>query len=910
MAGDSKTQASFTSGELSPALYGRVDFAKYYTGLKTCRNMLVRNTGGVSNRPGTRFVGEVMDSTIQGRLIPFQYNVDQSFVLEFGDQVMRIISQGAYVEYPIVTTPGTAESVTGMTSAVTRGRMVSTPTSLTVPGHDFSNGQKVTILGVASGLDGTQTVVYIDSDTVGFYVNTSALGIWTGAGTVTAGVVTAGNLVEVASPYAAVDLPKLKFAQCNDVVTFVHPSYPPQQLGRYSDTDWRWSQFPNVNGPYLDINSDKTKAITASAETGTITLTSNFDAFTRDMVGLDLYLEQGPDSNTPAWQTATAILAGAVVTAGVNYYLATTSGTTGATMPTIQDGVQYDGNPGIGWQFLHSGHGDILITGTDGPRLANGTVQHRLPALVTTGGGGLAITAAVPVLQYQRTSGSSGTYYIYLGTYNYWPVITTSAPHGFVTGSTQQITGATGLAINGMWVITVLTTTTFCLVNCMALTGTYIGYGMVVTPTPVAPSYKWAFSSWGSVQGYPTATTYYQQRQVFAGTPGRPSTVNMSTTAGYLDFEVNYPMLDTDSITFTLAGQELNEVRHIIELNKCLILTNAGEWLLQGSNDVITPASVNVKRQGYSGVSHIAPIIIDNQALFIQEKGSQVRSLGYSWQTDLYSGTDISLMSRHLLEGFTIVAWAFQRTPWGVVWAVRNDGVLLSLTYLPDQDVVGWSRHDTDGLYEDVVGIGEGAEDAIYFTVNRTIDGVAHRYVERLANRSFTNLQDAYFVDCGLSFSGTPSTTFSGLNHLEGKQVAILADGCVIDAQTVTGGAITIPHAASTVHAGLPYTSQMETLDLASSQQEIKDKMKFAPHLSVMVDQTSGFMAGSDMNHLDEFKQRSVDDPYGASPMMQGIYDHRIQASWGKPGRITIVQDQPLPLTVLSVIQEVTYGGV
>lgn len=906
MAGNSITQSSFSAGELSPSMQGRVDFAKYYNGLRTCRNFIIRATGGVSNRPGTRFVGEVHDSSVKGRMIPFQFSTDQSYVLLFGDRIMRIAANtGAgpgMVIYPEdVVVP--SYPVVAMTAAVQSGMMVVVPTTLTIANHTFVDGETVSISGVADGIDGARVITVIDNNTIGVPgLDLVHLGAWTGAGTVTSTRVVAGNIVEIITPFAAADLQKVRFAQCNDVVTFVHPSYPPMQLSRYSHWDWRWSHFTTTGGPFLDVNVDQTKTMIASATTGGVTIKASWDAYNGVQPGELLYLEQAPDSSTRQWEVQKAVNLGDVCKAGAHFYVCTVAGTTGTVQPVHLEGKQRDGNPGVEWEYLHSGSGIVKVTGVSDARNITATVVSTLPSGVAGGTTDLTISAVTAGNNYYNP----GT-----GTMTLSPVkITTSSAHGFASGSIQTVYGVIGIpGANGTWTIDVVGATEFTLRNCYA-SGTYSGSGYVRTGTTSPPTYKWAFAAWSQAQGYPATVSFFDQRQIFAGTTGRPQTVNMSTTGGYNDFSVSFPILDTDGITFTLAGRERNEIKHVLELRSLLLLTSTGEWIVQGQNDVLTPSSINTKRQGYSGAADLAPLLIDAQAIFLQEKGSQVRSLGYNWQSDAYTGQELSILSRHLFDGHSISAWAYQRTPYGVIYAVRDDGVLLTLTYLPEQDVVGWSRHDTDGCYEDVCCISEGAEDAVYLTVRRTINGVDHRYVERVANRSFTNLKDAFFVDCGLSYNGAPQTTFHGLDHLEGKTVAILADGGVCDTRVVTEGAVTIGIAASTVHIGLPYTAQMETLDLASAQQEIKDKTKISPHISIICDQTSGLKAGPDMDHLIELKQRQF-EPYGAAPgMLSGTVNMRIQNTWNKPGRITIAQNQPLPMTILAVIPEVTIGGI
>ena len=222
------------------------------------------------------------------------------------------------------------------------------------------------------------------------------------------------------------------------------------------------------------------------------------------------------------------------------------------------------------------------------------------------------------------------------------------------------------------------------------------------------------------------------------------------------------------------------------------------------------------------GCSHVPPIQTSNSLLFVQERGSRVRELRFDVLQDQYQSIDMSVLSQHLLYDtgaqFTIQEWAFAEEPFRIVWAVRSDGMLLGFTFMREHEVYAWHRHSTDGLVESVCSIpeayGPGISDAVYLIVARTIGGQTRRYVERMASRAFTTIADAWFVDCGLQYSGVPVTSVSGLSHLEGKTVAILGDGNVVPSKVVSGGAVALDGAYGKVTVGLPYTADLETLNL------------------------------------------------------------------------------------------------
>jgi hypothetical protein len=315
--------------------------------------------------------------------------------------------------------------------------------------------------------------------------------------------------------------------------------------------------------------------------------------------------------------------------------------------------------------------------------------------------------------------------------------------------------------------------------------------------------------------------------------------------------------------------------------------------------------------QGFDGASTIRPVKAGVSALYIQAKGSIIQDLNYSLDAGGLLGSDLSIMANHLFEGHTIVAWTFAKVPHSVVWAVRDDGLLLGFTYMKEQQVWGWHRHSTDGTVLDVASVSEGEEDAVYLLVQRTINGNANRrYIERLHTRFVgSDSADAFFVDCGLSYDGAPVTTFAGLDHLEGRAVVALADGNVVRGLTVSGGAVTLPNAASVVHIGLAYTSTLETLDITAGPSTIRTREKNLYKMTVYVQDTRGGWLGQDTSHLTEFRQRQYEPWDVAVTPVTAAIEQNIESTWDKPGRLVIQQLDPLPITVLSIMPEATVGG-
>src|SRR5664280_36490 len=265
--------------------------------------------------------------------------------------------------------------------------------------------------------------------------------------------------------------------------------------------------------------------------------------------------------------------------------------------------------------------------------------------------------------------------------------------------------------------------------------------------------------------------------------------------------------------------------------------------------------------------------------------------------------------SHHLLQFDTIISWAYQRSPYSCIWSITDNGNLLGCTFFPEQQVNGWHRHDTLGTFEDVCCITENNQNAVYFIVNRILNGRTVRCIERMKPRQFADQVDYFFVDCGLTYDGIAATVFSGLNHLEGETVAIIADGMVYPQQAVVGGQITIDNPATVVHIGLPYISDFETLELASMKSDIRDKQKLVNAVSLIVDRSVGFKIGTDVDHLKEYKSRSTENYDSPDALISGLIDESIPCTYDKNGRIFVRQDKPLPLTILAVIPQLQLGG-
>ena len=414
----------------------------------------------------------------------------------------------------------------------------------------------------------------------------------------------------------------------------------------------------------------------------------------------------------------------------------------------------------------------------------------------------------------------------------------------------------------------------------------------------------------------PSAVNYYQQRAIYANTNDEPQTVYTTQTSNYRSLRTSSPARADDAVTFTIAGRQVNEIRHIVALDALILLTSGGEWrVTEGQDEVLAPDTVGVRIQSYNGCNWVPPVIVNDTVVFVQSSGARIRDLGYTFTSDKYTGSDLSIMSEHLFEGYEIKEMTYTKEPYSIVWCVRDDGMLLGMTYQREQEVWGWHKHTTDGLFESAASITEDNKDSLYVIVNRTIDGNTVRYVERMDPREETNPEDCFYVDSGLSYNGTPVTTLSGLDHLEGEDVAVLADGNVVNGLTVTSGEITLPYAASVVHAGLAYTPELVTLAVDNPQEAIKGSSFSVGKVKLIVDKSRGGWIGpvprdaDPVNDVTEIKPRFVADGYSTIALRSQEVEVNVKPSWNKRGQVRIQQRDPLPLGIVAIIPEIDIGG-
>jgi hypothetical protein len=839
-------QLSFSGGEIAPALYARVDQNKYATGLKLCKNFIVMRHGGLINRAGTYFIGETKDSTKQTRLFPFIFNPNQTYVLEFGHLYIRFHRLGSQVLMP-------SKNILDIAKA--------NPIYINVPMHEYLNGDEIRISGVKGMTNlnnrnfkvqgktpNTFSLLYADVN-YNSPVNASSFNKYEGGGTVS-------KIYEIISPYTESDLMDLQITQSADIVTIVHPNYKTRELRRNGHTDW--SLYVIEFKPIIDAPTN----------------------------------------------------------------LVVTKGGAGANTYTYK------------------------VTAID-----NSTLEESLPS-----NAGTITLAAAPTSANPHTMT--------------WTAVTNALQYEIYRNS-DGIYGWIGTAGSNSFSDT--------------------NYAVDVADNP--PFDKELFIT---ENDYPSAITYYQQRLLLAGTNNNPNAINASRSNSPKNFTISSPSQDDDPITFPILGKQVHIIKHLLDLGKLLVFTSSGEFVVQGdSAGLLTPSTVNPLAHTLNGSGNLSPLIVDGSAIYIQASGSVVRDLGFDWQTQGYKGNELSIFASHLFEGHSIVDWAYQQIPHSIIWAVRDDGKLLGLTYVREHQVFGWHQHETDGIIKNVCVVPEGLEHVLYMIVRRIINGRTVRYIEYLKSRYITDIKDAVFVDSALTYDGRNTSlatmslassgtwtyddsltlnassgvftiedvnnsiqftdsdnemirceiksyvdndtvivkpnktvpeslrntnttnwakaikTAKGLWHLEGKSLSAIGDGYIIanpnneayETITVASGTITFDEPYAVIHAGLPYISDMETLNIDNIDGEsLADLDKCVGKVNLFVELTSGLWAGNDSSSLTEFKIREILKYDNPLTRKTDIVNINIKQEWNSNGRVLIRQLDPLPASILAIV--------
>lgn len=405
---------------------------------------------------------------------------------------------------------------------------------------------------------------------------------------------------------------------------------------------------------------------------------------------------------------------------------------------------------------------------------------------------------------------------------------------------------------------------------------------------------------WTEEFGYPGAVTLYQQRLVLAGSPQYPQTIWWSETGVYLSFELGTD--DDDAISFTLSSDQLNPIVHLAQMNTLIALTYGGEFTITaGSDAAITPTNISVKNPSPYGCNSIRPVRVGTEIMFIQRAGKKLYAVAYDPDSYVsYSANDLTVLAEHITAG-GVLDMAYQQQPDAFVWLIRADGVLVTMGIDRAQDVVAWSRQITDGVFESVASIPSESDDVIYVLVRREVNGQTVRYVE-----VFDSTLNTDSAVTGSSSEG--ATTWTGLSHLNGKTVDVVADGSVMPQATVTDGQITLSRKAKKIEVGLHYETTIQTLtpEISTTEGTTQNARKRTSEVTLRFMETTGAECNGQVIPFRTFGPKILNQP---APLFTG--DHYFGKLGWERGEDTLIiqQRQPLPFHLLAIIFTFSSNG-
>ena len=729
------------------------------------------------------------------------------------------------------------------------GATKANPVVITATAHGFSNGDHVIIGSVAGMVELNGVTGIVANKTTNTFELTDVDGTninSTAFTTYTSGG-TASKIVEVSTTYTTAQLPEIKFTQSADVMYITHSSHPVRKISRTSNTDWTITDVTFINGPYLDENATTT-TLTPSARTGSITLTASADTFVSTDVGRLVKIYNGYAKIT-SYTSATSV---------------------DATVQTDELGVD-----------------EIL------PSYASNTISF--------------------VEGDPSGTGSSHNDFIRDSNKQF-------VEQGFTEGMTITITGAAQSANNTTYEIVKVTSDEITLVPADDVVAESASNTITIVGTLNATD-EWSLGAFSETTGFPRACAFYEQRLVFAGTTSQPQALFFSVAG---DFE-NMTESDSDSsaMNYTIGSNQVNRILYLASARSMVVGTTGGEFVVRasGTDEPITPTNIQIKQQATYGSADVQPVQAGSYTLFVQRAKRKLRELGYVYDTDAYQAVDLTILADHVSEN-GLVELAYQQEPFSLVWATTGDGRLIGMTYRREEQVVAWHQHKLGGTFtsggttynhgfvENLAVIpGELNQDNLYMVVKRTINGATRRYVEILSDIDFgTDIQDAIFVDSSLTYSGSSTSSLSGLDHLEGQTVSVLEEGAAHPDKTVASGSISTDRATTKAQVGLGYTSTLKTvrLEAGSASGTAQGKIKKIHSVIIRFFRTVGCSVGTSLDNTDTIPFRDSSDPTDtAVPLFTGDKTIEAQPSWDTEGSIVVKQTQPLPMTIVGIYPRV-----
>lgn len=839
-------KTSFASGEWAPKLRSRVDTQKYHSGAALLRNFYVDYSGGgASTRQGTKFINQA--KAAGARIIPFQPSTTLSYVLEFGQNYIRFHSNGAPIVEAATTISGVTNANPGVITDNTHGYLTGDWVLIkSVVGTTQLNGNYYIVVKTGAN-------TYTLTDLNGNAIDTTAFGVYVSGGTAQrVYTITSPYLASDLFPNPLTGNPGLKWVQNVTSLIITHPKYAPAVLTIATPTLWTLANIsfgstsvapaiPTITSTsgtgagweydYIVTSVDVNGQESAPSPPGKITNLS--------------YIGTTQMTNKIAWTAVTGAQSYNVYKALPSLTTAIPAGAlfgfignvTGVSMNDAYPGITPDfsqtppipENPFQGAGVLSytvtvAGAYTTVPTITVDPPSGGGSTATAVASL------GVTVVGAITHASLNEDIATSG-----------------ADPNGYIltfsNGVALKITATVFIGAAGgraFWEVTAVTLT-----NAGSITSG-ITPGNQVAPVSCSVPGFLAFSfsggvfgvsfTWGVISvvgvsggagytsvpnvafsagaaaatavlapssaGNPGVPGFIQERLMLAAQTSSVQSFNMSQPGSFYNFNITNPIQDDDAISGTIISEELNDIRSLTPVpTGIMALTGKGGWLINGGGGIstqvpITPVNATAQPQAFNGANDLRPLKVGMDLLYGTNKGNYVRDLSYNLYAQIFTGADISVLSNHLFFGYYLSDWCWAEEPFKTLWAIRSDGQALSLGYVKEQELIGWAHHDTNGQFQSTCSVietvaGGNIVDAVYFVVQRYVNGIYVPYIERMADRYFPfGYEDSWSVDCALQTA--PALTLSTTLILAG--------------QSAVGSTVTL-----TDSVGAPFTATMAT---------------------------------------------------------------------------------------------------
>jgi hypothetical protein len=974
--------SSINSGEFSPRIEARVDFERYPNAAKRLRNMMLYPQGGVTRRPGSRFIKEVKTSSAETTLIPFEFSEEDAYMIEAGDGYFRFYRRQARLEVETTDAAvanGTfAAGIASWTNSSTGGAAIA---------HDVTN-QRLQLTGAAGGIAWASQGITINVANINkvhvlrfttyifgggkikFQVGTAAttanileeteLGNGYHSISFTPGATTfyiqfknndvpvrntyvdnvsflSNAPLELTATYATADLPDLQYFQSADIVYITHPDYPTAKIERRATYSWSLIEVFWDDGPYLDPHDGE------------------------DLAPLQLMSNADFNNGLTDW-TDNSTGSGFVVYNESGEFAELDPGASGGGNVAIMRGTTtvVSGKKHIA-HILVVAAGPITVNIGSGAGLSDYIATTQTPGWMTyeftTTGTALHVEFRHPNYTHGR-AGIGGC-----------RVFSEDA-------KLLEVSATTGTVTVEAYGFSPFTSDDLGRLLRFEYPGQEAGYGVITAYTDtntvtllilrkiasVSPTESWRFGAFGGTQGFAKTIGFFDGRTVLANTELQPNTI-WFTQSGQLEnmrpdsyVGGDNTQEDDDAINITLRSTKLNPIFWLAGAKNLMVGTAGGEWVVQSGDSVVTPTDISAKLHAEVSCADMKSVTINQTILFADRARRRVHDLAFNFQEDTFLATDMTILADHVLVSPT-EQLVYQRNPFSMIWARREDGRAAILAYNKQHQILGWSHVLMGGEFGDVehgviesVAVIPGAADddqvydsdertEVWLIVKRTINGNTERYIEVLEGMYEGPLREdyetealwvdaikedqkrAFYVDCGITYEGAATALITGLDHLEGETVKVFADGVVLDDRVVQGGNITLNTPSEVVQVGLAYKHSYESLKIVAQATKgtSVNKVKIITALGlVLLDVAECSVTTVEYDEDGRRIHDLIDIQFlrdwmpgnEAVPLFSGERHVETEGVYSRDTRIYIEGDSPTPFTILGIAPQMEVRDV